>query len=51
LEVSELSYQPHGWEAPLGLVVVRQHIKRKNGAVVGKTLSLFADDPALQGWR
>jgi hypothetical protein len=32
-------------------VVVRQHIQRKNGAVAGKTLSLFADDPDLQGWR
>jgi len=32
-------------------VVVRQHIRRKNGAVAGKTLSLFADDPDLQGWR
>ena len=26
-------------------------MKRKEGAVPGKTLSLFADDPALQGWR
>jgi citrate lyase gamma subunit len=51
LEVSELTYQPHGWEAPQRLVVVRQHIQRKNGAVAGKTLSLFADDPDLQGWR
>jgi hypothetical protein len=51
LEVSELSYQPHGWDAQQRLVVVRQHIKRKNGAVAGKTLSLFADDPDLQGWR
>ena len=51
LEVSELIYQPHGWEAPQRLVVVRQHIKRKNGAVAGKTLSLFADDPDLQSWR
>ena len=51
LEVSELSYQPHGWDAPQRLVVVRQHIVRKRGAVAGKTLSLFADDPDLQGWR
>lgn len=51
LEVSELSYRPHGWEAPQRLVVVRQHIKRKTGSVAGKTLSLFADDPDLQGWR
>ena len=51
LEVSELRYQPHGWDAPQRLVVVRQHIVRKGGAVAGKTLSLFADDPDLQGWR
>jgi hypothetical protein len=50
LEVSELSYQPHGWEVEQRLVVVRQHVKRKSG-VAGKTLSLFADDPDLQGWR
>lgn len=51
LEVSELIYQPHGWQSQQRLVVVRQHIKRKGGAVAGKTLSLFADDPDLQGWR
>jgi len=51
LEVSELSYQPHGWEAGQRLVVVRQHVRRKPGAVAGKTLSLFADDEDLQGWR
>lgn len=51
LEVSELLYQPLGWQTPQRLVVVRQHIQRKNGAVAGKTLSLFADDPDLQGWR
>ena len=32
-------------------MVVCQHIKRKNGAVAGKTLSLFADHPDLHGWR
>lgn len=31
-------------------VAVRQHIRRKDGAA-GKTLSLFANDPDLQGWR
>jgi hypothetical protein len=45
LEVCELNYQSHGWDAPQRLVVVR-----KNGAVAGKTLSLFADDANLQGW-
>jgi len=26
-------------------------MQRKAGGVPGKTLSLFADDPDLQGWR
>lgn len=51
LEVSELLYQPNGWQTQQRLVVVRQHIQRKNGAVAGKTLSLFADDLDLQRWR
>lgn len=51
LEVSELSYQPHGWQEAQRLVVVRQHVQGKPGAVAGKTLSLFADDADLQGWR
>ena len=46
LEVCELNYQPHGWDGPQRLVVVR-----KNGVVAGKTLLLFADDADLQGWR
>lgn len=50
IQVAELSYQPHGWGQAVRFVVVRQHIGRKPGAV-GKTLSLFADDPDLQGWR
>lgn len=51
LQVSELRYQPHGWEEPQRLIVIRQHMLRKAGGVPGKTLSLFADDPDLQGWR
>jgi hypothetical protein len=51
LEVSELDYQPHGWEASQRLVVVRQHVRRKQSAVAGKTLSLFAEDVDLRGWR
>lgn len=51
LEVSELLYHPLNWPVPQRMVMVRQHIKRKNGAVTGKTMSLFADDPDLQGWR
>ena len=51
LEVSELHYQPHEWDEVQRLVVVRQHVQRKAGAVAGKTLSLFAEDEDLQGWR
>ena len=50
LEVSELLYQPYDWKTPQRVVVVRQHIQSKNGAVAGNMLSLFADDPHLQGW-
>ena len=51
LQVSELRYQPHGWQELQRLVVIRQHVQRKAGGVPGKTLSLFADDSDLQGWR
>ncbi len=51
LQVSQLHYQPHGWETAQRLVVIRQHVQRKAGGVPGKTMSLFADDPDLQGWR
>jgi len=51
LEVGEVSYQPQGWPQVQRLVVVRQHVRRNHGAVAGKTLSLFADDEDLQGWR
>jgi len=50
LQVSEIAYQPHGWDTVQRMVVVRQHIKRTGGAA-GKSLSLFADDEALQDWR
>lgn len=49
IQVSQLSYQPHGWQTPMRFVVVRQHVRRATAP--GKTLSLFADDPDLQGWR
>ena len=49
IQVSELMYQPHGWDKAVRFVVVRQHVRRPGS--VGKTLSLFADDPDLQGWR
>jgi hypothetical protein len=49
LELAEITYQAQGWFAPRRIVVVRQSVKRK--AAPGKTLSLFADDPDLSGWR
>ena len=49
LELAEITYQAHGWDKERRIVVVRQSIKRRNAP--GKTLSLFADDPDIQGWR
>ncbi|WP_049794729.1 hypothetical protein [Methylomonas methanica] len=49
LELTEMSYRASGWSAPRRLIVVRQSIKRREAS--GKTLSLFADDPDIQGWR
>lgn len=49
LELTELRYAAHGWSVPRRLIVVRQSIKRREAP--GKQLSLFADDPDIQGWR
>ena len=49
LELTELRYQAAGWATQRRLIVVRQSVKRKTAP--GKTLSLFADDPDIQGWR
>lgn len=49
LELTEIAYQAHGWDSIRRIVVVRQSVKRKHAP--GKTLSLFADDPDIQGWR
>jgi hypothetical protein len=49
LELTELRYQALGWREPRRLIVVRQSVKRKTAP--GKSLSLFADDPDIQGWR
>lgn len=49
LELAEIQYQAQSWAKPRRLVVVRQSVKRRNAP--GKTLSLFADDPDLSGWR
>jgi len=49
LELAELRYRATGWETERRIIVVRQSVKRKTAP--GKTLSLFADDPDIQGWR
>jgi hypothetical protein len=49
LELTELRYQGAGWKAARRLIVVRQSVKRREAP--GKSLSLFADDPDIQGWR
>lgn len=49
LELTELRYQAADWTTARRLIVVRQSVKRKTAP--GKTLSLFGDDPDIQGWR
>jgi hypothetical protein len=49
LELTELRYAASGWSTPRRLIVVRQSVKRREAP--GKNLSLFADDPDIQGWR
>ena len=49
LELTELRYGAAGWSTPRRLIVVRQSVKRREAP--GKNLSLFADDPDIQGWR
>lgn len=49
LELAEITYQANSWDMARRIVVVRQSIKRKTAP--GKTLSLFAGDPDIQGWR
>ena len=49
LELAEITYQGNSWDIARRIVMVRQSIKRKTAS--GKTLSLFADDPDIQGWR
>jgi hypothetical protein len=47
LELTEFRYQAVGWAAPRRLIVVCQSVKRTQAP--GKTMSLFADDPDIQG--
>lgn len=49
LELTEIVYRADSWTRPRRLIVVRQSVKRKTAP--GKTLSLFANDPDIQGWR
>ena len=49
LELTELRYRADSWATERRLIVVRQSVKRTTAP--GKTLSLFADDPDIQGWR
>jgi len=47
IEISEIMYQAHGWTSARRIIVIRQSTKD----APGKALKLFADDPAVQGWR
>jgi hypothetical protein len=47
IEIAEIMYQAHGWATERRIVVIRQSTKD----APGKALKLFADDPAVQGWR
>ena len=47
IEIAEIMYQAHGWTTARRIVVIRQSTKDSPG----KALKLFADDPAVQGWR
>lgn len=49
LELTEIEYRAEGWSRARRLIVVRQSVRRK--VALGKSLSLFADDPDTQGWR
>lgn len=50
IELCEFSYQADSWDKPRRVIGVRQHIKTCPQAK-GKSLSLFADDQDLSGWR
>lgn len=50
IELVSFDYQSPSWKQPRRLVGVRQHLKHRATAK-GKTLSLFADDPAQGVYR
>ena len=47
IEIGEIMYQAHGWTTARRIVVIRQSTKD----APGKALKLFAEDPAVLGWR
>ena len=47
IEIAEIMYQAHGWTSARRIIAIRQSTKD----APGKALKLFADDPAVQGWR
>lgn len=50
IELCEINYQADSWDAPRRIIGVRQSIRARPDAK-GKTLSLFANDEAISGWR
>ena len=49
IEIAEMEYQSAGWEKSRRIIVIRQCASDREPP--GKSLSLFPDDPAAQGWR
>ncbi|NJS37270.1 MAG: IS1380 family transposase [Brachymonas sp.] len=50
IELCEIHYQASSWDAPRRVIGVRQHMKTRPQAK-GKSLSLFAEDADISGWR
>ena len=47
IEIAEIMYKANGWDTARRIIIIRQSTKE----APGKALKLFADDPAVQGWR
>lgn len=50
IELTRFRYQPEAWSKARWVIGIRQHIDQR-ATPKGKTLSLFADDPAIGKWR
>jgi hypothetical protein len=50
IELTRFCYQAQAWSKARWVVGIRQHVQQRVGAK-GKTLNLFADDPAIGQWR